>query len=242
MELIEAIKIRHSVRNFTDEPVAQEIIYGLKSLAEQYNQSAGLHIQIITDDPEAFTKGMAHYGKFSGVRNYIALVGGKTRNLEEKLGYFGEKMALSLTQQDIQFCWVGLTFSKKTNRVEVGKGEKYVGVICFGHGTSRGISHKIKAREEVMEAENAPQWFLDGVDAALLAPTAMNQQKFIFILKPDGKVDAKSGHGLFADVDLGIAKYHFEIGAGRPAVSVRQHTTANDEKVRTYGNVKLFLR
>lgn len=217
MELIEAIKIRHSVRNFSDEPVAQEIIDGLKSLAEQYNQAAGLHIQIITDDPEAFTKGMAHYGKFSGVRNYIALVGGKTGDLEEKLGYFGEKIALSLTQQDIQFCWVGLTFSKKTNRVEVRKGEKYVGVICFGHGTSRGISHKIKALAEVMEAENAPQWFLDGVDAALLAPTAMNQQKFKFILRQGDKVElAKAGHGFFSDVDLGIVKYHFEIGAGRP--------------------------
>ena len=140
MELIEAIKIRHSVRNFTDEPVAQEIIDGLKSLAEQYNQAAGLHIQIVTDDPEAFTKGMAHYGKFSGVRNYIALVGGKTGDLEEKLGYFGEKIALSLTLQDIQFCWVGLTFSKKTNRVEVRKGEKYVGVICFVQGVhGKGI-------------------------------------------------------------------------------------------------------
>lgn len=58
----------------------------------------------------------------------------------------------------------------------------------------------------------APDWFKKGIDAALLAPTAMNQQKFKFILN-DNKVKAKAGIGFYSKIDLGIAKYHFEIGA-----------------------------
>jgi hypothetical protein len=216
MELSEAIKIRHSVRNFTDEPVGKEIIDQLEEIVTKTNAESGLHLQVIVDDPEAFVKGMAHYGKFSGVRNYIALVGKKSGDLDGKIGYYGEKIALWLTRQGIQLCWVGLTFSKNTGKVVVGKGEKYIGVICFGHGVTMGVAHKVKTRDEVMQAENAPQWFLDGVDAALAAPTAMNQQKFKFILNGDGSVTAKAGLGFFADVDLGIVKCHFEIGAGRP--------------------------
>lgn len=42
----------------------------------------------------------------------------------------------------------------------------------------------------------------------------MNQQKFKFIL--DGNtVDAKSLGGFYSNVDHGIAKYHFEVVAGK---------------------------
>ena len=64
-------------------------------------------------------------------------------------------------------------------------------------------------------AETPPEWFERGVQAALLAPTAMNQQKFRFELLPDGKtVRAQTLSGAYTAVDLGIAKYHFEVGAG----------------------------
>ena len=58
-----------------------------------------------------------------------------------------------------------------------------------------------------------PDWFKSGVEAELLAPTAMNQQKFLFSF--DGnRVSAKAGMGFYTKVDLGIVKYHFEVGAG----------------------------
>lgn len=61
---------------------------------------------------------------------------------------------------------------------------------------------------------DAPPWFLDGVDAALLAPTAMNQQKFMISLD-NGKVGIRRTGGMYSDVDEGIVRYHFEIGAGK---------------------------
>ena len=69
----------------------------------------------------------------------------------------------------------------------------------------------------------APEWFARGVELALLAPTAMNQQKFRFELL-DGDADAgkprvkaTTGLGSYAAIDLGIAKLHFELGAGPDA-------------------------
>ena len=53
----------------------------------------------------------------------------------------------------------------------------------------------------------------EGGEAALLAPTAMNQQKFFFTLAGE-RVLAKAGTGFYTRMDLGIVKYHFEIGAG----------------------------
>ena len=60
-----------------------------------------------------------------------------------------------------------------------------------------------------------PKTLRNGVEMALPAPTAINQQKFTFKLLPDNRVKAKSGMGFFAKVDVGIAKLHFELGAGK---------------------------
>ena len=60
-----------------------------------------------------------------------------------------------------------------------------------------------------------PDWFRAGVEAAMTAPTAINQQKFMLTLMRDGAtVKAAAGLGPYAKMDLGIVKYHFEIGAG----------------------------
>ena len=89
-------------------------------------------------------------------------------------------------------------------------------VIAFGYGRTQGVSHKIKPRAEVMQCEGMPpEWFIRGVDAALQAPTALNQQKFRFILRDNNKVKLRKGFGFWTKVDLGIVKYHFEVAAGK---------------------------
>ena len=93
-------------------------------------------------------------------------------------------------------------------------GEKLSLVIAVGYGALPGVAHKSKAVSAVSRAENAPEWFTKGVEAALLAPTAVNQQKFLLTLHGD-KVSARAGLGFFSKVDLGIVKYHFELGSGR---------------------------
>lgn len=172
-------------------------------------------MQLVLDEPHAFEGFMAHYGKFSGVRNYIALIGRKGNDLEEKCGYYGEKIVLYAQTLGLNTCWVGLTYSKVKSAFQIDPGEKLCLVIAIGYGQTQGVSHNSKPREKVMNTEASPQdWFLRGIDAALLAPTAMNQQKFTFTCKGN-LVSAKAGLGFYSKTDLGIVKYHFELGAGK---------------------------
>ncbi len=214
MDIIEAMQKRHSVRSYLDKPIAADLCEKLRSEIAACNAEGNLNFQLVTDEERAFGGMMAHYGKFSGVKNYVALVGKKTDDLQERTGYFGERLALFAQTLGLNTCWVALTYKKVKSAFSVGKGEKLVCVLAIGYGATDGAAHKSKPAAQVSEAQNAPEWFLRGVEAALLAPTAMNQQKFKFILNGRG-VRAKSGGGFYTKTDLGIAKYHFEVGAGR---------------------------
>lgn len=217
MELLEAIKERHSVRSYTDKKIEGEVLDDLQQTINECNNDSGLNIQLCIDEPTAFSGMMAKYGRFNNVNNYIALVGGKSDMVNEKCGYYGEKIVLKAQQLGLNTCWVALTFSKKKSKsvIKINPGEKLLMVISIGYGVTNGIPHKSKPIEELCKADGTiPEWFRMGVEAAQLAPTAINQQKFKFELVGD-KVKAYPGNGFHSKVDLGIAKYHFEIGAGK---------------------------
>ena len=214
MYLKEAMKERHSVRQYEDRPLSESVIAELENEIEACNKESGLYIQLVKDEPKAFDSFMAHYGKFSGVRNYIAMIGKKGPDLDEKCGYYGERLVLKAQQLGLNTCWVAMTYSKVKTAFTVNNGEKLCIVISLGYGKTNGVPHKSKAVEAIAKADSPlPDWCRAGAEAALLAPTAMNQQKFLFTL--DGnKVSAKAGFGFYTKIDLGIAKYHFELGAG----------------------------
>ena len=214
MDLLQAMNERHSVRSYTKQPIEGKTKENLLNFIKQCSEESGLHLQLVLDEPNAFDGFMAHYGKFSGVRNYIVLAGKRSADLEEKCGYYGEKIVLFAQMLGLNTCWVALTYRKGKAEMQLGKGEKLCLVIAIGYGMTKGVPHKSKARESVMNVQGTPpDWFIKGIDAALLAPTAMNQQKFAFSLH-DNVVTAKAGIGFYSKIDLGIAKYHFELGAG----------------------------
>lgn len=156
---------------------------------------------------------MAHDGKFSGAKNYFAMVGPKGAGLDEICGYYGERLVLKAQALGFNSCWVAMTYSKIPGAFQIGSGEKLAVVIALGYGKTQGVPHKSKPLSAVSNAgSSTPDWFKAGVEAALLAPTAMNQQKFTFTYA-DGKVSAKAGVGFYAKIDLGIVKYHFKLGA-----------------------------
>ncbi|MDO4312501.1 MAG: nitroreductase family protein [Eubacteriales bacterium] len=215
MEHLEAIQNRHSVRQYADKPIEEKTLSALRTEIAACNREGNLHIQLVTDEPRAFEGFMAHYGKFSGVTNYLALVGRNTKDLDEKCGYYGERIVLLAQQLGLNTCWVALTYSKIPGAFKVGSGEKLAVVIALGYGKTQGVKHKSKPAKKVSNINaDSPKWFKSGVKAALLAPTAMNQQKF-YLTCSDGKVSAKPGIGFHTKMDLGIVKYHFELGAGK---------------------------
>lgn len=215
MTLLEAMSARHSVRSYQAQPLSTEVLAALEQEIADCNRESGLNIQLVTDEPKAFDSFMAHYGKFSGVTNYIALVGKKGANLDELCGYYGERLVLKAQTLGLNTCWVAMTYKKIPGTFEVKSGEKLTVVISIGYGTVQGTAHTSKPANQVSNlSSDSPDWFKKGIEAALLAPTAMNQQKFTFTYS-DGKVTAKAGMGFYSKIDLGIAKYHFELGSDK---------------------------
>lgn len=214
MDLFEAMKVRHSVRSYMDQKIEGETLEQIRQTINECNQDSGLNMQLCLNEPKAFTSIMARYGKFKNVKNYIALVGKKDSGLEEKCGYYGEKIVLKAAQVSLNTCWVAMTYSKKKTAANIATGEKLLIVIAIGYGENAGVPHKVKPIEQLSRVSGAvPNWFRRGVEAAQLAPTAMNQQKFCFELNGN-TVKATAGSGFYTKVDLGIAKYHFEVGTG----------------------------
>ena len=221
MTLIEAIRSRHSVRRYLHQPLSRELIDTLQAEIDECNRLGNLHIQLVTNETRAFTGAFA-YGQFSGVENYFVMAGPKEPGLDDRIGYYGEKLVLLSRQLGPGTCWAGLSYRKVPGTYDLGKGEKIACMIALGYGATEGHPHRGKSIQEVSNAsEETPEWFARGVEAALLAPTAVNQQKFYFRFL--GKADDEKGlvrperrFSLigYTEMDLGIAKCHFEIGAG----------------------------
>ena len=221
MTLQEAIEARHSVRKYIDKEIPADVIAVLQDRIAEYNKVGNLNIQLVLNETKAFT-GMLSYGKFSGVKNYLVMVGKKSKDLDERIGYYGEHLVLLAQTLGLNTCWVGLSYRKVPEAYNVGKDEKLACMIALGYGETQGVSHKVKSIEEVSNASDiTPSWFKKGVEAALLAPTAVNQQKFSFeylgLMNNRHQVSAKKGFSMigYTQMDLGIAKCHFEIGAGK---------------------------
>lgn len=215
MTMQEAIASRHSVRRYTDKPLAGAVLAALKAEIERSRAESGLNIQLMTDDPGAFKGFFASYGLLRGVRNYIALVGKNEPGLEEKCGWYGEHLVLFAQMLGLNTCWIGGTYSRKKLSIGIAGDEKLVCVIAIGYGADQGRPHRSKRLESLCTVHgDMPDWFRRGMEAAALAPTAINQQKFHFTLS-GSSVSARAGAGPYSKVDLGIVKYHFETAAGR---------------------------
>jgi len=215
MTIQEAMLARHSVRTYLNKPIKPETIAALQEEIDICNAESGLHLQLITDEPDAFGNFLAHYGFFRGVRNYIACVGKDDASLDTKVGYFGERIVLHAQQLGLNTCWVVMTYSKRKNRILVNEGEKRVCVIALGYGANQGHPHRNRPMEKLCHTDGPmPAWFRRGMEAAMLAPTAVNQQRFLLTLTGEHSVRAEATGGSSSKIDLGIVKYHFEQGAG----------------------------
>lgn len=213
MEAMELMRARHSVRSFVNRPIEEEKLAVLRKAIDEVNSESGLHIQLFTEEPEAFDANASHYGQFKGCRNYFAMVG--TKEDDEKIGWYGEKLVLLAQELGLNTCWVALTFKRNKVVIDAQKDEKLHVVIALGYGETQGVPHKSKSASDVSNlTDDSPDWFKRGVEAALLAPTAINQQKFSFT-RDGRKVRARTKLTFYGRMDLGIAKYHFELAAGK---------------------------
>ncbi len=226
MDFLDAIQVRTSRRTYLDTPISKEAAEKLNEMIDEVNRQGDLSLKLIQNEPTAFSKLSKSYGMFKGVKNYILLIGKKGPDVKERLGYYGEKLVLLATQLGLGTCWVGGTFDRTIGDLYVQPDEVFSGVITIGNVEkdkslkekliSRATHRKTKETGEMMKAEGeVPEWFLEGMRAVQKAPSAMNVQPVTFTYQK-GIVSAyasSENHG-FEKMDLGIAKLHFEIGAG----------------------------
>lgn len=214
MDILEIMKQRHSVRQYEDKRIEDEKREALKSAIAEINKESGLNVQIFFDEPKCFDSMMAHYGKFSGANNYIAMVGKKGKNLDETCGYYGEKLVLFAQELGLNTCWVAMTHGKSAAVID--HGEKQAILISLGYGKNQGVPHKSKDIAILSKVDGQmPDWFVKGMEAVCLAPTAMNQQKFLLELHGEEVTAKVAGTGFYTKTDLGIVKYHFEAVTGK---------------------------
>ncbi|MBO4229838.1 MAG: nitroreductase [Clostridia bacterium] len=214
-DLQDAMRQRHSVRRYLKADIPESTRLALESFVGEINGQSGLHVQILWDEPDCFASPLAHYGHFENCSHYLSMTGPKSMaDLEEKCGYYGERIVLMAQSLGLNTCWAYLTHGK--SKAQICPGEREVIVIALGIGATQGVPHQGKTPREVSNlSDDSPDWFRRGIEAALLAPTALNQQNFR-LLRSGTEVTAETtGLGPCLKIDLGIVKCHFELAAGR---------------------------
>lgn len=211
MTMTEAMHERHTVRKYTEKAIPQEIIEKLNARINENNSRLGLSVKLITESED----GLNLFAKLAakGVKNYFVLAGDGGDEASEKLGYSSADLMLCAQMLGLNTWYIGGTFNHGVAKYADGK--KVIGIVAVGYGKNGGVPHKSKSAEQVSHYDGeAPDWFRNGVEAALLAPTAMNCQGFRLIGSGnDVKIEKNSA--MFTPADRGIVKYHFELGAGK---------------------------
>lgn len=215
MTLEEAMRARHTVRRYTDQRLPRDVLERLRERIRKNNETHDLTMSLVTENTEAFGPALRLF-LAKGVRNYLVLAGKDTPGLDENIGYCGTDVMLFAQTLGLNSWWVGGTYSRKgLQKNAAPEAEKLLGLIALGYGAVQGVPHKSRRAEEIAAYDGeAPEWFAKGTEALLLAPTALNKQAFT--LRGEGRrVSLTCDNGVFSGVDLGIGKYHFELGAGK---------------------------
>lgn len=220
---LETMRARHAVRAYTDEPVAEGTLDELRAEIDAINAASGLDFQMAAGLPDAFMGLKTHYGRFSGVHNAVALLGSdgtgrgdtlqslndangtpsspEAAALQERIGYWGERLALRMTELGLASSWAVLDATDAVPATEAWwtprNGEALVWVLAFGHAARAGAKHRSKPMEKLTDVpeETMPDWFRAGMEAAMLAPTSLSQQPFtVTLVGGDGDGDGNGAH------------------------------------------------
>ena len=213
MTITEAMQTRHMVRKYNDKPILPELVEKLNARIRQNNEEYDIAIKLMVNDENAFNT-IIKLILAKGIKNYLILSGKDIPDLDERLGYCGADIMLYAQTLGLNTWWVGGTFNKKKTS-KAADGNRVTGVVAIGYGATQGVPHRSKKPEDISSYKGeAPLWFKNGVAAVLLSPTALNKQAFN-IKGNCRKVSITCRNGIFTGSDLGLAKYHFEVGAGK---------------------------
>lgn len=221
MSTMDIIRARHSVRSYEARAIEPQTLKQLRSVVETCARESGLDIQLVENNPEVFGL-VGRVGVIRGTATSIAFMARGSED-DEAIGYWGQKIVLAAQEMGLNTCWVMMVSRKKTKAV-AREGRTLRIAIAVGYGTTQGRPRKTRPLDELCCVESAggtasgpaplPDWFATAMEAAQLAPTGVNAQKFRITLRSDGRtVYAEAISGGLARLDLGIVKRNFEEAA-----------------------------
>ncbi|MEE1295536.1 MAG: nitroreductase family protein [Bifidobacterium sp.] len=213
MDLTEAIDRRHTVRRYQARPLEPEAEDTLREAIREVNRRDGLCLKLVTGTGD----GVNAMGRLMGrhINNYVILAGPESPGLGRLIGYRGAELMLLAQTLGLNTWWVGGFVSERGVRRHLLDPEaKVLGVLVVGYGATQGEPHRTKVAEDISSYDgHRPKWFDAGVNALLKAPSALNRQPFV-VEGAGNVVRLSCEDSAMPDIDLGIARFFFELGAG----------------------------
>ncbi len=174
------------------------------------------------------------YGKVSGSPAFIAFIGDmRASSVQEEVGYTGEGIILEATTLGLNTCWVAGFFRPENvaSLVEIKDNERVLAVTPVGYAsrfeslaerlmTGFGLTHRRLSLSKLVggwRVDNLPEWAKVSLEAARLAPSAVNRQPWGFDVEDDGITVFVRTSGpefnISKRLDCGIAMLHIEVAA-----------------------------
>lgn len=248
MELYDAIFKRKSTREYSINELSENEVERIKNevtSVDKLFEDSKIGLQILHyEEVEDFISGLVGtYGKIEAP-HYILASSQAGKNHLVNLGYTLEKIVLEITRMEIGTCWMGSHFDKddlKENFVTDGELVP-TALIAFGNSEKDVLRSNSEeaGRKELSEIilkgeSNLSEDWSDIIDAARMAPSAMNSQPWRFEIEENSiHIYIKSGEGIINKlgktfgnldemnkIDGGIALRHIQIAADHFSEKVR---------------------
>ncbi len=228
-----AIFVRRSRRTLLNDPLPQEKLDVLRRSCHDFRPFTGARAAVVLEPGTDVFKGIVGaYGKIKNASCYVAFIGDMQKtHVQEAVGYTGEGIILQATALGLATCWVGGFFRPEIvkNHLMLQEHERVLAVTPVGLAPDSfsfqekfmsgfGQMHRRKPLPNMISG-NTPlsPWMRSALQAARLAPSAVNRQPWRFIIGERSlTVTSNKGpnsYNIARRLDCGIAMLHLELGA-----------------------------
>jgi len=230
-----AIPRRRSRRGFDSIELESSLLAQLQTICMEFRPFPQARAEVVTQSPDRILKGaIGPYGKVKGAPALVAFIGDMDDpHIQEKVGYLGEGIILEATAMGLATCWVAGFFRQKVAASVVGtaENERVLSVTPVGHAvedlsleerimTGFGRNHQRKPLAELvtgLDETELPHWMKSALQAARIAPSAINRQPWRFYVEPNSITvsvnNPRFTFGISKRLDCGIAMMHIEVAA-----------------------------
>ena len=226
-----AIYTRRSRRSYKPILIDPEILNNIDIFCEQYKPFNSTRAVLVSQEVDKAFRGIIGP---SGAPAFVAFVGNiDDYHIREKIGYLGESVVLEATSLGLSTCWVGGFLRKHMieQLVDAESNEKVFGITPLGYAkekesfkegvmTGFGWSHRRKPLYKLVRGLSETdwlEWINNALDAARLAPSAMNRQPWKFHIVKDSITistnETARDLSLSKRLDCGITMLHLEVAA-----------------------------